>query len=137
MKRVLLILLCLGALISARAQTFDCYGWRFTITDAYKHEVSITNTTGNYPSGDLIINETVSYNGVEYTVTSIGDGAFYNTGLSSITIPNSVTTIGDLAFSYCLGLTSIIIPNSVTTIGDQAFAYCSGLTYCTSPKKGA
>ena len=55
-------------------------------------------------------------------------------GLTSITIPNSVTSIGNSAFSYCSGLTSITIPNSVTSIGDYAFSYCSGLTSIIIPK---
>ena len=48
-----------------------------------------------------------------------------------MTIPNSVTSIGEFAFAYCSGLTSVAIPNSVTSIGDGAFAYCSGLTSVT------
>ena len=48
-----------------------------------------------------------------------------------VTIPNSVSSIGDYAFEYCSGLTSIVIPNSVTSIGEGAFAYCSGLTTVT------
>ena len=66
------------------------------------------------------------------SVTSIGEYAFsLCTGLTSITIPNSVTSIGERAFSYCYGLTSITIPNSVTEIGEGAFFYCSGLTSVT------
>ena len=49
-------------------------------------------------------------------------------GLTSITIPNSVTSIGEHAFVYCSGLTSVTIGNSVTSIGDRAFDGCSGLT---------
>ena len=62
------------------------------------------------------------------SVTSIGEGAFSGcSGLTSVAIPNSVTSIGDRAFSGCSGLTSVAIPNSVTSIGDRAFSGCSGL----------
>ena len=50
------------------------------------------------------------------------------TGLTSVTIPNSVTSIGYWAFCDCSGLTSVIIPNPITSIGDEAFRGCSGLT---------
>ena len=66
-------------------------------------------------------------------VKNIGNYAFYCEGLTSITIPNSVTSIGDCAFMFCTGLTSITIPNSVTSIGAQAFQYCEGLTSITIP----
>ncbi|MBR1726112.1 MAG: leucine-rich repeat protein [Muribaculaceae bacterium] len=68
------------------------------------------------------------------SVTTIGSGAFsFCSGLTSVTIPNSVTSIGGGAFSCCSGLTSVNIPNSVTTIGDDAFYGCSGLTSVTLP----
>ena len=46
---------------------------------------------------------------------------------TNISIPNSVTKIGDWAFAYCHSLQSVAIPNSVTTIGKRAFAYCDSL----------
>ncbi len=66
------------------------------------------------------------------SVTSIGGNAFsYCTGLTSVTIPNSVTSIEDYAFENCSGLTSVTIPNSVITIGNFAFDNCTGLTSLT------
>ncbi len=63
------------------------------------------------------------------SVTSIGDIAFYSCdSLSSVTIGNSVTSIGDYAFEYCDSLTSITIPSSVTSIGYSAFEDCANLT---------
>ena len=63
-------------------------------------------------------------------VTSIGEGAFayYYSWLTSITIPEGVTSIGDMAFYDCERLTSITIPDSVTSIGEGAFGNCSELT---------
>ena len=68
------------------------------------------------------------------SVTTIGNDAFWNCSkLTTINIPNSVTTIGNYAFYSCSGLTNIHIPNSVTTIGNHAFQYCSGLTAINIP----
>ena len=67
------------------------------------------------------------------TVISIAYSAFYGSGLTSVDIPNSVTTIGKDAFFGCSGLTSVNIPNSVTIIGDAAFQSCSSLTSVDIP----
>ena len=75
------------------------------------------------------------------SITSIGNETFIDcSGLTSVTIPSSVTSIGYSAFLYCRGLTSVTIPNSVTSIGDSAFYECSGLTsayfYGNAPSMG-
>ena len=67
------------------------------------------------------------------SVTSIGDFAFRSCDITSITIPNSVTRIGNSAFYNCNSLTSITIPNSVTRIGEYAFHNCYSLTSITIP----
>ena len=68
------------------------------------------------------------------SVTSIGSYAFYGcSGLASLTLPSSVTSIGWYAFEDCSGLTSFTLPSSVTSIGYRAFYGCSGLTSLTIP----
>ena len=67
-------------------------------------------------------------------VVSIGYEAFCGcTGLTSITIPSSVVSIGNEAFYGCIGLTSITIPSSVVSIGNETFRDCTGLTSITIP----
>ena len=66
-------------------------------------------------------------------VTSLGSGCFMHcTGLTSVTIPNSVTNLGQACFSGS-GLTSITIPNSVTSLEFACFMNCTGLTSVTIP----
>ena len=85
------------------------------------------NTRFNYIFGIV-----VPYSLKEVVITggkNIDNDAFWRCrGLKSITIPNSVTSIGSSAFRGCTGLTSVTIPDSVTSIGKYAFSECSGLT---------
>ncbi|MDD6526336.1 MAG: leucine-rich repeat protein [Oscillospiraceae bacterium] len=88
---------------------------------------SYTNICGFHESVDI---KSVT---IPNSVTSIGEDAFHGcTGLTSVTIGNSVTSIGEDAFHGCTGLTSVTIPNSVTSIGRYAFAW-TGLTSVTIP----
>lgn len=83
----------------------------------------------NYVGTDTEITLPVNYNGQKYV---INDYAFYNCSkLTSVTIGNSVTSIGDSAFYGCTSLTSVTIPDSVTNIGDSAFSGCSSLENIT------
>ena len=68
-------------------------------------------------------------------ITTIGTGAFATARFKSVTIPNTVTTIGNTAFYAASELTSVNIPDSVTVIEDSAFAYCINLEKVKLPKK--
>ena len=88
---------------------------------------------GSATSNNLVI--PVTHNGLP--VTRIGDNAFSGcSGLTSVTIPDSVTGIGSGAFYGCSGLTTIVIPDSVVSIGSSAFRNCSGLTSVKIPFVG-
>ena len=132
-----LLLLCATM---ATAHDFEVSGIYYNITDVTNKTVAVTYRGYSYSSysneyaDDVVIPESVTYNGTTYSVTNIGDYAFYDCScLTSIVIPNSVTSIGSYAFYYCTGLTSIEIPNSVTSIGGSAFLGCSGLTSVEIP----
>ena len=118
----LLLLCCVG---TAKAEEVTIDGIKYDVVT--KGKIATVISGGNY-SGDIVIPSEITYNDVIYSVTSIGNSAFYCSGLKSIEIPNSVTSIGNSAFYGCSGLTSIVIPNSVTNIGDAAFDCCYRLT---------
>ena len=132
-------------LLAVAASVGTMFAWdyeRVQIGDLY-YNLDATNQTAEVTYKSYTINKgwgittanipaSVEYYGVGYSVTSIGNEAFFAcSGLTSITIPNSVTSIGEWAFAHCTGLTSVTIPNSVTSIGDDAFQNCSGLTSVT------
>ena len=134
---VMLVVLMLMTTSSAMAEElkFEVIdGFRYLLDSDTKTATLVPKTDGKY-SGDIIIPEKVKGNdGVEYVVASLGASCFEGcTGLTSITIPSSVTSLGDYCFPGCSGLTSITIPSSVTSLGGNCFWNCSGLTSITIP----
>ena len=109
----------------ANAQDFEVGGIAYKVLSYEDNTVEVARSSY---SGSITIPAQVTNNNVTYTVSSIGNLAFYNcSGLTSIEIPNSVTTIADQAFEYCTNLQSITIPSSVTSLGYRAFENCSTL----------
>ena len=97
-------------------------------------EVAFSYNT-RYLSGSIVIPESVTHEGVTYTVTSIAQMAFGECNdVTSITIPNTVTTIGRSAFIHCFNMTSIVMPNSLESIGEYAFDNCKELATVTLPE---
>ena len=90
--------------------------------------------THNKPTGDLIIPDSVEYEGNTYTVVSLLERAFmYCTELTSVVVPNSVTLIGERAFSYDSELVSAILPSRLTVIEGLTFTSCHSLVSVTLP----
>ena len=147
----------------ANAQGFIVDGINYHVTSTEKLTVEVGDND-DY-SGDAVIPMKVAKGGKEYSVTGIGEDAFFYSDLTSIVIPPSVTTIGagafwgcsslssvtfaegsqlsvimNDAFYDCPALSSIIIPASVTTIGECAFQYCyllSSVTFAEGSKLNA
>lgn len=116
---------------AADTSSFTIDDIQYTIDKNDSTAVSVTGTTGYGDINnkkDLVLPETVEYNGVTYTVTSIGNGAFARkNGLNSIVIPNTVVLIAESAFASNWGLASIEIPASVVEIGTRAFEWAGNI----------
>ena len=150
-------LLTLAVAVLAMLQTAWAYDFSATSPSGHTLYYEIIGTTNvgvvrpgtdsiynNYISGSVVIPTTVAYNGTTYNVTELrpildsSSNSYYGSfescsGLTSVTIPNSIAVIGDWAFGGCSSLTSITIPDSVTYIGVGAFYDCTGLTSINIP----
>ena len=137
-----LMMLIAGGILSAAlplmadTETVDGIEWTYTVANGVASVGGGSSSSTAVPkatSGVITIPSTLGGN-PGYPVTSIGNYAFYNcSGLTSVTIPDSVTNIGAYAFCDCWGLTSMTIPDGVTSIGDGAFTCCYNLTSVTIP----
>jgi len=135
---IVLALVCLFSATKLSAFDFESDGLCFNIVSEEDRTVEVTwrdygEENSDYVKGDLTIPRKVTNGDKTYTVTKINAAFMYCSGLTSVSIPNSVTEIGGSAFNYCSGLASVSIPNLVTEIGAWAFAHCSGLTSVDIP----
>ena len=130
----LLMLLSAGNVV---AYDFKVDGICYTY-DQEKMEATVVSPGGtSYYVGDIVVPATVTYGRFTFTVTCIDYHAFGGDGnvfenVTSVTLPNTITTIGKEAFMKT-GITEMVIPNSVKAIGDGAFRYTSSLKKITLP----
>ena len=134
----LMTTLILSVFFTISASAFDV-----EVDDIYynlvdKGKVAEVVSGYNLYKGDIIIPSSITVDEEIYTVIKIQDEAFKDCNrLSSVSIPNTVTSIGYSAFSGCKYLSSITIPNSVTTIGNLAFSNCMVLISIKIPESVA
>ena len=149
MKKLLSLIVALFAVLPASAYSFYLDGiYYYTLSD---NTVAVTykNYYNNSYSGNIAIPETVTYNGVIYSVTEIGTYAFRDcSGLTKVEISDIAawcgidfyaSTANPLYYAHHLYLngdevTDLVIPNSVTSLGSSCFYGCSGLTSVSIPK---
>lgn len=86
-------------------------------------------------SGDIVIPESISYDENNYSVVRATNGAFQNTDITGITLPNSITSLGNSCFKLCNKLTSVKLPDNITSLGDETFMTCRKLSVIELPKK--
>jgi hypothetical protein len=129
MKKVLfMVVMTAMACISAKAYDFSVDGFYYEITDRAGLFVSVVNGDLKY-SGDLIIPNTVDYDGNTYTVTEMGSSTFIDClGLTSIVINDQIKTIPYYAFAGCSNLEKVTLGKKVERFGMRAFMNCTSLS---------
>lgn len=139
MKRILLSFLFILCASVSFAYDVEVDGIFYNlITKAREAEVTYKGQT-HYEvktySGSIVVPNSITVDGIEYIVKSIGEDAFSGcTGLKQVTISNSITKISMSAFHECKGLTTFTIPNSVIEIEYAAFSDCSALESINIPE---
>ena len=133
MKKLLFLFVLMYLPMLASADAVEINGIYYNLTEDTK-VAEVTSSKPNKYKGKIKIPESVEYEGITYTVTAIGAYAFYIcSDLTSIIIPQSVTSIYEHAFNGCKGLVSVTFADSLAYIGRYAFLNCSSLTSLTIP----
>ena len=126
--RLLLLASAIATSLSASAYDFESAGIYYNITGDNTVEVTYSDINNNtYYSGSISVPKTVTNNGTEYSVTKIGGYAFKGSAVTSVSMPEGITSIGFEAFSGCQNLESVALPESLTTLGSEAFSSCKSL----------
>lgn len=155
--RLLLLASAIATSLSAAAYSFESAGIYYNITGDNTVEVTYSDRNNNTYSGSISVPETVTNNGTEYSVTKIGEYAFQGSAVTSVSMPECITSIGQYAcnecgsletvvlptnlddfsgwciFRNCRNLKNIAIPENVTEIPNGTFINCSSLAAITIP----
>lgn len=128
-KKLLTLVLMLIATINTLAYDFESNGIYYNILSKKKHTCAVTSqpeSSNKKYAGNIVIPSTVQDNdGVDYTVSAIGDFAFQDcVKLQNVVLPITIQSVGSKAFENCVLLESIVLPQSVVTLGYYSFRGC-------------
>lgn len=129
-KAIILLFSLLGISLNTIAQTIDINNIRYSLKGA---SAIVSEYLGG--EGICVVPSTIYYNGLDYTVTTIGIEAFSSKNVTEVKLPETITTIETKAFWYCQKLTKINLPHSLKSIGTWAFCNCTSLTQLIIPEK--
>ncbi len=96
-------------------------------------EATVKSVQDESLSGAIVIPSYVTYNGVSYKVTGVGDFAFACTNVTSVTFPSTITELPSYCFWQCYNLTSVTLPSSINKLGSGCFDDCTSLKSITLP----
>lgn len=114
--------------------SFSQGGFSYEVTEITSPNVSVAVYGNSGTSGNIVIPETITYEGTTYNVTGISENAFTgNTNIVSVEIPNSVKKIANWAFANCYNLSEISFGSSIKSIETHAFYSCTSLTEVNLP----
>lgn len=126
--RLLLLASAIATSLSAAAYDFESAGIYYNITGNNTVEVTYSDINNNtYYSGSISVPKTVTNNGTEYSVTKIGEYAFQSSSVTSVSMPEGITSIDNNAFFGCQNLETVALPESLTTLDHDAFNSCHSL----------
>ena len=134
MKKLIFTLLCLLCTMGAWAESYtdaNDVTWTYSYNSSSQ---SITLTAASGLGENVVCPDVITYNEVEYPVTSMSNIFKSNKTIKTVVLPKELKSIGSYAFENCSSLTSISIPESVTSIGSSAFSGCSSLTSINIPE---
>ena len=130
MKKIVLLLLVMALPLTIMAETVEINGIYYNLKGS---KAEVTYDYEHPYSGSITIPSRVTYKSYTFIVSIITDYAFQKSKVTSVSIPSTVTSIGEYAFRYCSSLTTVTIGSGVQTIGWAAFDGCTNLTSVNIP----
>lgn len=133
--RLLLLASAIATSLSAAAYSFESAGIYYNITGNNTVEVTRSDENNNTYSGSVSIPETVTNNGTEYSVTKIGEYAFQGSAVTSVSMPECITSIGQYACNECGSLETVVLPTNLDDFsGWCIFRNCRNLKNIAIPE---